>query len=401
MIFFSYHIHKCTKIMICLILGCLLCNSCVEEIDLQTEDFESILVVNTTITNEQKNQQINLSRTFRFEENGPLAEQGAIVHVIEDESTRYIFEEAFPGIYISEEPFRAEENKNYQLSVQTIDGRAYLSDITQLPAMTASIDRVYPVQMSNSEGVEGVGILVDSFDPSGASVYYRYQFEETYKIVARFWVPVDLTASLEFVERPESQRICFNSSSSEDLIITDTNTLSEDRVSGFLLRFIPAEDIEVAERYSILVRQFVQSQEAQGFYQTLANFSESESLFSQVQPGFISGNIVSQQNPDERVLGYFNVASVKEERIFFNREDILNDLPRFSPGCDRIIPLPGPGITPDQFDRQLQDLIRSGNVKFLEEIRGADGDGTLVFVPRPCGDCTVFGSSVVPEFWID
>ncbi len=396
------HNHTYHKAVLYLLSCCLLLFSCVEEFDVETEDFESILVVNATITNELKRQEVLLTRTFRFEENGPAAEQGAIVKIIEDETTTIPFDEIFPGRYESIIPFTVVPNKNYQLSIETVEGRVYLSKIVQLPPVTSNIERVFPMRMTNNDGVEGVGLFVDSFDETGNSKFYRYQFEETYKIVARFWVPVDLTPSLEFVERSENQQICFNNRVSEEILITDTNTLNEDRVSGFFLRFIQAEDIRVSERYSILVRQFVQSQEANGFYQTLSNFSQSESLFSQVQPGFISGNITSQTNPNERVLGFFNVASVKEERIFFDREEFLNDLPRFSPGCDRIIPRPNTGETPESFDRRLRELIRSGSIKFLEEIRGSEpGSGVLVFVPRPCGDCTVFGSSAVPDFWVD
>ncbi|GAA4272167.1 hypothetical protein GCM10022258_14610 [Aquimarina gracilis] len=369
---------------------------------MESGDSENILVVNTTITNELRTQEIKLTRTYRFEDNGPLAEQGAVVKVIEDGNTEFLFEEVFPGIYRSVNPFAAVSNKDYQLSIETSDGKMYVSGTESLPSTTSSIERVYPVRMFGDNGKEGVGILVDSFDPSGNSVYYRYRFEETYKIVAPFWVPVDLTTSLEFVDRPPGQDICFNSRSSDDIILTNTNTLSEDRVTGFLLHFIEGEDIRVADRYSVLVRQFVQSRAAHGFYETLANFSESESLFSQVQPGFISGNISSIDNDEARVLGFFNVASVIEERIFFNRVDVINGLPRFSPGCERIAPVIGEGESIEEFEVRLQELIRTGSVRFLEEQRGdTEDEGSLVFVPRPCGDCTVFGSSAVPEFWID
>ncbi len=374
--------------------------NCVDEFDIQTENFESILVVNTSITNELKKQKVLLSRTFKFEENGPSAEQGATVR-ISDNNVDYVFEEVSPGVYISIDEFSAIPGREYQLSITTTDGTSYISDKATLPTENSSITQVTPVQMVNNNGVEGVGILVDSFDPTGSSVYYRYQYEETYKIVARFWVPVDLTTSFEFVDRPDGQEICFNSRASNSIIITDTRSQEEDRVNDFLIRFIEAEDISVAERYSILVRQIVQSREAYGFYQTLSNFSESESLFSQVQPGFVSGNIISEKNKNERVLGFFEVAAVSQERIFFDREDIINDLPRFSPGCDRIAPVQSTSESIEEFERRLQDLIRSGNVKFLEEQRGEEDEGTFVFVPRGCGDCSVFGSSAVPSFWVD
>ncbi len=389
--------------MFFMVLLCIMVSNCVQEFDFKTEDFESILVLKASITNEQKNHQINLSRTYKFEDDGPLVEQGATVRVVENTGIVYIFEEISPGTYQSTQEFSAAPNKSYQLSIETRDGTVYMSEEEVLPSENSIIDQVYPKRMFNDNGTEGIGILIDSYDVTGNSQYYRYQFEETYRITADFWTRVDLTTSLEFVNRPDGQERCFNGGVSNTIIITDTSSLLEDKVSGLLLRFIDAEDIRVADRYSILVRQFVQSREAYGFYNTINSFSESESLFSQLQPGFVSGNIFSTQNENERVLGFFEVASVTEKRMFFNREDLIQDLPRFSPGCDRVIPRQEPTETEDEFLRRLRRLIGSGDVKFLEEIRDPDSESgrTYVFVPRGCGDCTVYGQSTIPDFWED
>ncbi|MEW7291513.1 DUF4249 domain-containing protein [Aquimarina sp. 2304DJ70-9] len=389
--------------MFFMLLLCIMVSNCVQEFDFKTEDFESILVIKASITNEQKYHRIQLSRTYKFEDDGPLVEQGATVKVVENTNVVYIFEEIFPGTYQSTQEFSAEPNKNYQLSIETRDGGVYMSEEQVLPSENSIIDKVYPKRMFNNNGIEGVGILIDSYDVTGNSQYYRYQFEETYRITADFWARVDLTTSLEYVNRPDGQERCFNGGASNTIIITDTSSLLEDKVSGLLLRFIDAEDIRVADRYSILVRQFVQSREAYGFYNTINNFSESESLFSQLQPGFVSGNIFSTLNENERILGFFEVTSVTEKRMFFSREDLISDLPRFSPTCDRVIPRQESTETEDEFLSRLRALIRSGNVKFLEEIRDPNSESgrTYVFVPRGCGDCTVYGQSTIPDFWED
>ena len=59
----------------------LLTFSCIEEIEFETETFESALVIEATITNEMKVHEILLSRTFRFEEDGPMPESGASVTI--------------------------------------------------------------------------------------------------------------------------------------------------------------------------------------------------------------------------------------------------------------------------------------------------------------------------------
>ncbi len=403
---------RITMRIVFLFLSCMLLSHCVEPFEFETEDFESILVINATITDELKNQELTLSRTFRFEEEGPLAEQNAEVMIMDNVGNEYRFDETSPGIYTSIQEFSAEAEKEYRLSIKTEVGNSYQSDVATLP-QESSIDDLYPKRMFNDNDIEGVGILIDSFDPTGNSVYYRYEYEETYRIIASLWVPRDLvdvlisseTFMLEttiYTPRPIEERVCYNTRISNEIIITDTTTLTEDRVTGFPVKFINAEDISVADRYSILVRQYVQSREANKFYETLSKFSQSESLFSQIQPGFITGNIISESNADENVLGFFDVSSVSSKRIFFNRSGFISDLPQFSPGCDKIIPTIREEETIENYNIRLLGFIQTEGFKFLEEFPNSNPqEGFFAFVRRGCGDCTEFGQSVVPDFWVD
>ncbi|MGB6153273.1 MAG: DUF4249 family protein, partial [Pricia sp.] len=149
-----------------------------------------------------------------------------------------------------------------------------------------------------------------------------------------------------------------------------------------------------ANRYSILVRQQVISSEAYSYFETLKDFSQSESLFSESQPGFINGNIRSEPDAEEKVVGYFTVASLTEKRIFFEHNDFFPDgpAPDFVNACEF--------DAPDY--RILVEKIRSGEVKYvLPNTDPGPMEGPYLVVPDICGDCTVFGSNVVPDFWED
>ena len=52
----------------------LLLKACIEPFEVETKSFESALVIEATIINELKHQEITLSRTFKFEENGAIGE---------------------------------------------------------------------------------------------------------------------------------------------------------------------------------------------------------------------------------------------------------------------------------------------------------------------------------------
>ncbi|WP_035677060.1 DUF4249 domain-containing protein [Flavobacterium limnosediminis] len=394
--------------------------SCTEPYQIQTETFEEAYVIEATITNELKKQQIKISKTYRLEENGPTFESGADVYVEDDLGNQYEFAEQ-NNVYESTIEFQALPERQYQLFINTADGREYssaketLTTVTEIENLSTTV-----VSKDNQTGVE---IGVNSYDPTGTSKYYRYEYEETSKVTAPKWnrFKTILLAypricegtefpgfeTIGFELRTGESKVCFTTKNSIEILLTSTVSLNEDRVTNFPVRFIANTDYTIAERYSILVKQYVQTLEAYTFYKTMKDMSGSESLLSPKQPGFINGNIKSVSNPKEKVIGFFEVASVSSKRIFFNFHDIFPDtlLPSYPWDCTEQVfnsmdfgtnphPTPeypcgtgGPGLT-------LRSAIRRNTLLFYRE-----AFPTFYMVKPACGDCTTFASNIVPPFW--
>jgi hypothetical protein len=379
-------------------------NACIEPFEPQTVTFESALVIDATITNETKEQEIYLNRTFALEDDGPNPESNATVRVEDDAGNTYTFRENTPGSYVSDISFAAQAGRNYQLFITTNDGRSYSSESVQLPG-TTQIDELYAERLVNDDGVEGMAIFVDSFDPTGTSMNYRYEYEETFRIIAPEWTPDDLIGDPEggcgllIVPREGEEETCYRTDISNTIILTDTNGFDEDRVSRFTVRFINRDNYIISHRYSILVRQFVQSNEAYTFFETLNDFSGSESLFSETQPGFLIGNVASDENEDEKVLGYFDLASVDEQRLFFDYQDFFpgEPLPPYIIPCrENAPPLANPGGC------VLRRIVEANLVRYTgRNDPPQPGEGPFTVVPRVCGDCTEIGEVAVPEFWTE
>tara|TARA_R100001369_G_scaffold92244_3_gene136387 strand:- start:4159 stop:5337 length:1179 start_codon:yes stop_codon:yes gene_type:complete len=380
---------------------------CVEEIDFETETFESALVVEATITDINEQQNIKLSRTFQFEEDGPTPESNAQVSIIDETGGKYNFVESEEsGTYVSTTAFAAVANHSYQLKITTANGRNYESTPVHLP-QGVQIDNLSAERGTSTNG-SGVSILLDSYNPEGTSNYYRFEYEETYKIVSPYDSNKDLILvndtppyTFDIVPKTREEKVCYNTKPSTEIIIANTNSLTEDRLSSFEVKFIDRENPIISKRYSILVKEYVLSFESYTFYETLKSFSGSESLFSQVQPGFIPGNITSVTNEDEKVIGIFEATPVSSKRIFFNYIDFFNsddgEPGSFAEDCM----ISRPDVIPD--GRPLGTLIKIGSVKFLGVATGP-GDFTTGFgpynvVPTPCMDCNVFGTNVAPDFW--
>ncbi len=390
---------------------------CTEPFLARTNTFEDILVVSATITDELKTQEIFLSRSFRFEDEERFPESRAQVVVAEEGGQTFNFIEETAGTYRSQQPFKVVAGRSYQLTILTEDGVTYQSNPVKAPQPT-KIDAVYAERITNDFGENGMAIFVDSFDPEGSSQFYRYEYEETYKIIAPDWNPfaliptgnefpsTDLTnvCNVDLGARTTEERVCFASASSNDIISTNTSSLSEDRVSRFMVRFIESDNYIISHRYSILVRQYVQSFEASSFYETLKTFAESESVFSENQPGFLQGNIHSEDTSQQGVFGFFDVSSVTTKRFFFNYDAFYPDekLPPYPFKCSRSAPLIREGLGGHEFACRLLTLVNRNQVRFVAENEGVfPMGGPYIVVDRVCGDCTALGKAEVPEFWIE
>lgn len=376
--------------------------SCVDPYHLETNTFEDAIVVEATITNELKKQEIKLSRTYRFEEDGPTFETGAEVYITDDQGVNYEFEE-LNGKYVSVLEFQASPNRQYQLNILTSDGKSYISTNEKLTT-ESPIENINPIVVTKN-GEIGVKLGVSSYDPSSTSKYYRYEYEETYKIIAPKYSPLELFYNAEddllyTALRQNETKTCYTTVKSNSIILANTNDLSEDRVDNFEVRFISNQNYIISHRYSILVRQYVQNLPSYTFYKTLKDLSGSGSILSQNQPGFFYGNLKSANDPNEKVIGFFDVSSVSKKRIFFNYVDLFpgQPLPPYFNSCENIsfdMSDPGPPFGSSPRER-LIILLNQGGLRFYSQ-----ADTVYNMVVQECGDCTTFSSNIIPEFWID
>jgi len=378
---------------------------CTEPYALQTSSFEDALVIEATITNELKPQVIKVSHTYRLEEDGPTMETGATVTVQDDLGNVYDFNEQDDS-YVSE-PFQGVAGRIYTLHIITSDGSEYVSTPERLPTATA-LDEI-TTSIVTQDGVEGVQFEANAYDPSGMSKYYRYEYEETYKVTAPLWSPlkivvVDNPASTfdNFVVLPreEETRVCYGSGRFTTIILAGTNDLSEDRITKFPVHFLGSQDSRLRERYSILIRQYVHNLASYTYYTTLkAIAGGTGSILSQNQPGFFYGNIKSVGRPDEKVIGFFDVSFMTEKRVFFNYTDLFSTaVPPFPYDC--------PIVEYDASILEGTECYRGycglhGNVEDGAYVHYNSIPPIFFVVPAVCGDCRESGSNIRPAFWED
>ena len=401
----------------------MVCFNCKEEFEIETQDFESVLVVEATITNELKHQEIKLSRTYLLEESTQILENNANVEIIDNQQNTYTFSQNNDGIYVSDIEFQAEPNIAYKLLITTNNGKDYSSN-EQLLTPISQIDNLYAELVNDEENGQGVQVFVDSDNSNAEAEYFRYEYEETYKIVAPNTYPFEITFSnyveigtfigitvfydIGFIPKTQEEETCFVSDLNKGIIQTFTSDLSENNVSRLPIRFIPEEkgsdvsDISIIrDRYSILVKQYVQNTEAYTFYKTISDLGNNESVLSENQPGFVQGNLMSLNTNKEKIVGFFEVSSVSKRRIFFNYSEFNIPQPDYFYECD-LQELDYNDNTPPLGDDDANErylmyhlVTRKGYelVEYSEDI--------YTLARQECVNCTSVGSNIQPDFWED
>ena len=410
-------------------------NSCVESFEPNEEiAITDALVVDARLTNQNSTQSITLTRTFAFDVDNPEPETQAVVVINDDLGGSIIFNEISPGIYSSNGAIQLVSERQYQLQINTQDGTRYVSDFESIPE-NIPIGELNAKRIINNSGIDGVAIEVGNSNTSSSPNYFRYEYDETYKIVAPDFNPFDWDEidydffcedddgwEVTVAPRQEDVRICYATNVSRDVILASTESLNTNNLESFEVRFLSNSNPFIAQRYSILVKQYHHSTNAASFYKTLNDFSSEESIFSNTQTGLLEGNL-KVENSNTLVIGYFELSSYNEKRLFFNYEDLFPNepLPPYLINCD---PTGKPQLYPEGFhatiidgkvvidgtsNSPLIDGILAGllgfvgdNEDYLKVNEEGEADGAPFLVKAlGCVDCRAFGSIVAPEFWIE
>ena len=386
---------------------------CKEEFVPGITDFESALVVEANISDKPEIQWIRLSQTTALEQEELQVLNDAEVIVEASTGEQFLFAEAEDGFYYSEIPFAAKPETSYSLYIKTPDGAVYNSSMVELPEAASLVD-VYAERVVKN-GVEGVQIYADSKGGQQVGSYFRYKYEETFEIESPYFS--DLQASIinvenqgeefevEVVRKPNDDgKICYSSNYSDEINQITTSGLSDNFAKAVPIRFIPANDPILRERYSIKVSQYVQTPEAFAFYKILDDLGSSGSILSENQPGAIQGNLHNATDPDEHVVGYFGVYRKESKRIFFNYEDFGLSAPPYFYECEFFTydykDNASSRIDGDLNERNfLYNSLKGGSYRLVSQ---QGNNGEIYTIARvECTDCTSFSSKIKPEFWID
>lgn len=381
-----------------LLIFIVLASSCINPIALDSIiDHEPTLVVDALLTNELKHHVVKLTKSVPLDSTRLIKETDAQIKIMDNNNVVYDFSEEKEGVYVSNDLFRAEKGKKYTLEVVTSDGVIYTSTKEEMYGFN-TIDQIAIKKEKNTFNEEVLAFYVQSDGSNNENaLYYSYKFIETYKVIAPYWSIEMLDKTklprMIIVPNTEFDKICYGTNVSTEIILKES-TLFNERKIEFSIYNLKEDNFKIGHRYSVLVKQYVQSPEAHAYSKKIVQNATSKSVFAQSQPGALTGNIHS----DKKVIGYFEVSSVSEKRIFFNHSEFY-EYSQYTASYPSLCKIPYAPPTVNN---------GSGSITLLERVTGdwifhswSDPPNPIKIVRTDCGDCKKYGSTNKPNFWID
>lgn len=360
--------------------------------------FQSKLVVDGLITDIYENQVIRLSLTSKTDTLTLLPFSGCFVEVFDKNGNVFIFNESpsEPGNYIGIIPLNHFYFGNsFQLHFILQNGEEYESNFeTFIP--TYSSNKLHYSRVSKESNnpditYDGLQFFYDFKANEDESKYYRLKIEETWEYHATFPITIFYSDGYQKVKPDSSLFFCYQSTTLDDIFLLSTQGFEKNEYINFKLHYVTNESQRLKFRYSILLKQYSLSEAMYNFWQSIAkNNQENGGLFSS-QPALVQGNVTHVNFPEEKVLGFFGVSSVIEQRIFINPPENLTFMEKNI--CIPSIPYTEGGwpynTTPNEWP-----------IYFIYFFDILSESSVLGVAPPECFDCRMLGGSVTkPDFW--
>jgi hypothetical protein len=395
--------------MIMLIAGTLF--ACIDPYTPNLKKFESILVVDAMVTNENISNYVRLSRTIKTADDLPKMVSNAQVKIVDDLGNSTTLHEASKGTYKTDSlSFRGETGRSYTLHIITEDGNEYESE-SCLMNPVQNIDTIYFERyqdLVNTDAREGIRIYLDSKGESDCN-YYRWTYQEWWKFRTPYPQLYEYVDDTTFLPCSPLKQTCWADHKSGEIIIETTETGRSNKFTKKPVLFIASDESDrLLIEYCIQIRQLSISKKEYEFWDQLTQINESGGDIFDKQPFQISGNIHNINKPDEQVLGYFQVSGARVNRRFIPYSEISNlNLPEYKYECAEIEVKPSDFYDPITNNplptfAMIYAWYNNSQSTFTRPVLNSSGMlKSMIFAPKICADCTLKGSLAKPYFWID
>lgn len=392
----------------CVYILLLLCSiQCREKYDVFIDVPDRGLLVVEGFVNGNGKTTITLSRTTKLSEKRIQPEPRAVLRIEgEDNSVNYLYE-TDEGTYVTDSIF-LEPAVNYRLKIFTEDRNEYESDYRSL-ITTPPIDSI---TWQYRDGI--VDFFAHSNNSSNRSIYYKWDYEETWEFKSTFRAMLQYKITgegdnavyeIEYYDpidhKPnESIFTCWKSNKSTGIVLGSAAQQGE-RPINLPVRTLPRNAWELSYRYSILVEQYGLREDSYEFFRRMKKNSENLGTIFDAQPSQLFGNMVCTTDSAIDVIGFVEFSTVTQKRFFVLCE-LIPGVP-YDPDCPFWVEL-DPTFPPYPYANDPAVIIQvykhRGLLPTIPQKTAPGGFPITFYAERPrCVDCRLRGTNVKPDFW--
>lgn len=306
--------------------------SCIEPYSVTVEEGAQLLTVDGMITSGPGPHLIKLTRsdTYGSVFEGLIRPVGNATVIIRDDLGQVTFlseNVEDRGIYATPADFSATVGRTYTLQIQTIDGKVY----TSLPERVESVPEIKDIDLKvikiavEGEILErsGVQMIAEFDDPSDQNNFYFWKTgESTFVLKTRPDLYTPRPSDSNTSRDPQPKDCCITCYKTEQLGNEGIYLAQDDNFNGLSTSaaagFIEDDGNRFVDTYRTDLKQFSVSQEAYRFLRLVKQQTEISGSVFDPPPANIRGNMISLDDPEEVVLGYFIAAGEISKRVYID-----------------------------------------------------------------------------------
>lgn len=310
--------------------------ACIDPYSVEVEEGAQLLTVDGMITNGPGPHAIRLTRsdTYGSVFEGLVRPVASATVIVRDDQGVVTFFSEDPedrGVYYSSEDFSAKIGRSYSLQIQLQDGKVYSSlpeRVESAPELKNLKTKVLKIAVEGEENVRsGVQLIAEVDDPSDQNNFYFWKnSESTYVLKTRPDLYTPRPSDTNTSREPQPKDCCIVCFRTELLGVGGIYIENDDNFNGLNTQvpvaFIEDDGLRFVDTYRTDVKQLSISQDAYRYLRLVKQQVEVSGSVFDPPPANIRGNMLSLDDPEEVVLGFFIAAGETSKRIYIDGEEL-------------------------------------------------------------------------------
>lgn len=276
------------------------------EFDIDDSEVEKVLVVDGVLSNSSGPHTVTLSRTQPFGSKFLDPVTGASISL----NNEFDFEEVGEGRYILDN-FQARMGDSYSIQISLSDGKEYISAAASMPPSVkpdSSFVRyeqdIFTTLTGNERLSKVINVYLDTPLPNrenGQEYYLRWITEGLSVFPEESCGGLHIPKTCYVIDPPNAQNLILQSSE---------NIAGNRLVKQFVAQKSQYTNSEFKALYVFSTYQYSITKESFEYWSDLKSLANQSGTVFDLPPAALQGNVVNQDDPEELVLGYFDVAAI-------------------------------------------------------------------------------------------